>query len=323
MSEELLLYKYQPIILNDFLMEKQTTECIQMMIKMDKMNFLFIGESGSGKTSILNVLMKEYYSNVSEREKENNVLFITSLKEQGIHYYRNELKIFCQTKSSIKNKKKMVLIDDIDMLNEPCQQIFRSYMDMFSSNVHFLASSYSIQKVLETLQSRFMIIRLNPLTKEQMFFLLDKIQEKENIFLEPGVKDFLLTISDHNAKTLIHFMEKFKLLGISTITLEIANQLCTTINFVLFEKYIEFVKNQDLDKAVKWLYSIYDKGYTVMDIWDCFFLFVKTTDVLTETEKYQWIPLICKYITIFHTIHEEEIELALFTNEVMKVFTFC
>jgi DNA polymerase III delta prime subunit len=323
MSEELLLYKYQPIILNDFLMEKQTSEWIRMMIKMDKMNFLFIGESGSGKTSILNVLMKEYYSNVSEREKENNVLFITSLKEQGIHYYRSELKIFCQTKSSIKNKKKMVLIDDIDMLNEPCQQIFRSYMDMFSNNVHFLASSYSIQKVLETLQSRFMILRLNPLTKDQMFFLLDKIQEKENICLEAGVKDFLLTISDHNAKTLIHFMEKFKLLGTSTITLEIANQLCTTINFVLFEKYIDFVKKQDLDKAVKWLYSIYEKGYTVMDIWDCFFLFVKTTDALTESEKYQWIPLICKYITIFHTIHEEEMELALFTNEAMKLFTSC
>ena len=74
----------------------------------------------------------------------------------------------------------MVLIDDIDMLSEQCQQIFRTYMDLYGNNVHFLASSYSIQKVLETLQSRFMIVRLNPLTRENMCFLLEKIKEKNN-----------------------------------------------------------------------------------------------------------------------------------------------
>ena len=88
------------------------------------------------------------------------------------------------------------------------------------------------------------------------------------------------------------------------------------------EMVIEAIKNNDLDQAVKLIYSIYDKGYTVMDILDCFFLFVKTTDCLKEEEKYKWIPLICKYITIFHTIHEEELELALFTNESLKVFSY-
>ena len=214
----------------------------------------------------------------------------------------------------------MVLIDDMDMLNEPCQQIFRSYMDLFSNNVHFLASSYSIQKVLETLQSRFMILRLEPLTRESMYSLLERIEKKECVMVEKKAKDFLITISNYNAKTLIHSMEKFKLLGLPSINLDIANQLCTTINFVLFEKYIAFIKNRELDKAVKWIYMIYDKGYTVMDILDCFFLFIKTTESLTETEKYNWIPLICKYITIFHTIHEEEMELALFTNDSIRLF---
>jgi hypothetical protein len=116
-------------------------------------------------------------------------------------------------------------------------------------------------------------------------------------------------------------MEKFKLLDLPFITLDITKQLSTSVNFVVFEKYIDFIKNNHRDQAVKLIYSIYDKGYTVMDILDCFFLFVKTTDCLKEEEKYKWIPLICKYITIFHTIHEEELELALFTNESLKVFS--
>jgi hypothetical protein len=36
--------------------------------------------------------------------------------------------------------------------------------------------------------------------------------------------------------------------------------------------------------------------------------------------KYQAIAIICKYITIFHNIHEDEIELALFTNNVRQLF---
>jgi len=319
-TNELFINKYQPQKINEFLMEQDTLDLIHILIKMDKFNILFIGESGCGKTSMIHAIVREYYTNISERNIDNNILTISSLKEQGIHYYRNELKIFCQTKSSIPNKKKMVIIDDIDMLNEQCQQIIRNYIDHYSNNVHFLASSYNIQKVLESLQSRLMIVRLNPLSKENMNFFLKKIQERENIILQPSAEEFLLKIVNYNMKTLINYMEKFKLLDVPLITLDITKQLSTSVNFVIFENYVQFIKNKELDKAVKLLYTIYDKGYTVMDILDCFFLFVKTTDCLKEEDKYQWIPLICKYITIFHTIHEEELELALFTNESLKIF---
>ena len=64
---------------------------------------------------------------------------------------------------------------------------------------------------------------------------------------------------------------------------------------------------------------MYDKGYSVMDILDNYFLFVKNTDIISEDEKYEVIPIICKYITVFHNIHEDEIELALFTNNLSKI----
>jgi hypothetical protein len=56
-----------------------------------------------------------------------------------------------------------------------------------------------------------------------------------------------------------------------------------------------------------------------MDILDNYFLYLKTTECLSEDEKYKVIPYLCKYITIFHDIHEDEIELALFTNNIMNV----
>jgi hypothetical protein len=56
-----------------------------------------------------------------------------------------------------------------------------------------------------------------------------------------------------------------------------------------------------------------------MDILDSYFSFVKNSKQLSEDEKYNIIPYICKYITYFHDIHEDEIELTLFTNNLISI----
>ena len=58
-----------------------------------------------------------------------------------------------------------------------------------------------------------------------------------------------------------------------------------------------------------------------MDILDNYFLFVKITNLLTDKQKYDIIPVICKYITIFYNIHEDEIELALFSNNLYTILS--
>ena len=75
------------------------------------------------------------------------------------------------------------------------------------------------------------------------------------------------------------------------------------------------------EKCVQIFYQLFDKGYSVMDIYDNYFAFVKITDLITEEHKYKIIKLLCKYITIFHNIHEDEIELALFTNNLIEVLS--
>ena len=58
-----------------------------------------------------------------------------------------------------------------------------------------------------------------------------------------------------------------------------------------------------------------------MDILDNYFIFVKNTLTLNEDQKYKIIPCICKYITVFHNIHEDEIELSLFTNNLIDILS--
>ena len=318
-SNKLFIHKFQPLLLDDFEMNQELIQILKTFLLMDSLNLLLIGNTASGKTSLLNALVREYYKGYTVKEYNENVMYINSLKEQGIGFYRNEVKTFCQTCSQIKNKKKIIILDDIDLINEQSQQCFRNCIDKFSKNVHFISSCTNIQKVIESIQSRLTIVKVQNLNQESLFKILQKMKEAEHIVMDREAEKFIVTISNNTVKILIHYMEKFKLLN-EPITLDLAMKLCTNISFMIFQEYTLLIKEKRLKEAIQVIYNVYDRGFSVMDILDNYFLFIKTTDLLTENEKYNVIPYICKYITIFNNIHEDEIELALFTNNLITIF---
>jgi len=319
-EDRLFIYKYQPIYFKDFGEDNEAIKIIKTLISIDNLNILLIGDMASGKTSILNTIIREYYTGYTNKDYEENVLYINSLREQGINYYRNDVKTFCQTCSNIKNKKKFIVLDDIDLINEQSQQVFRNCIDKYSHNVHFISSCSNIQKVIESLQSRFTIIKIKPMKRENLINIINKIKFEEKIKINEDAQDFIVNISNNTIKILINYMEKFKLLN-ETITLNLAVQLCSNISFFIFEEYTKLILDKKLKESINLIYEIYDKGYSVMDILDNYFIFIKSTNILNEDQKYKIIPYMCKYISIFHNIHEDEIELALFTNNLIDILS--
>jgi DNA polymerase III gamma/tau subunit len=301
------IYKYKPTSFQDFEIQDEIVQILHTLISMNNLNILFIGHSGSGKTSIINTLIKQYYGNSIPSD---NIL----------EYYRTEVKTFCQTRCSIPNKKKIVILDDIDNINEQSQQVFRNCIDKYQNNVHFISSCSNIQKVIDSLQSRNIIIKLKQLTYPQISNILEKIKIKENISIDTDAQEFIISVCNGSIRILLNYLEKFKILD-QPITYELANNICTNISFVIFNNYTNYIINNELTKAIDTLYNLFDKGYSVMDIYDNYLLFIKSTTLINETQKYEIIKLLCKYITIFHNIHEDEIELALFTNNLYQLLS--
>ena len=309
--------KYQPSHLKDFEIEEELLELINTFINIDNLNILFVADSGTGKSSIIAAIVREYYKDYYQEE---NVLYINSLKDQGITFYRNDVKTFCQTTSTIPHKKKIIILDDIDIINEQSQQVFRNCIDKYSHNVHFLASCCNTQKVIDSLQSRLNIVKIKALKNENLKKILKKISTNENIKIDNEAEDFILSISNNSVRILINYLEKFKLIS-ENIGVKMASDVCTNISFTEFISFTRLCMKNERVKAIKIIYNIYDYGYSVMDILDNYFLFIKTTNVVDENNKYKIIKLLCKYITIFHNIHEDEIELALFTNNLIQIFS--
>ena len=314
MESTLIVNKFRPQTLTDFQFHEEFTNTIRTLQKLNTLNMLIVGNFGSGKTSLLNCIVKEYYADTNSNNYDDNVLYINNLKEQGISYYRTEVKHFCQSASSIQGKKKIVVIDDIDAISEQSQQVFRNSIDKFKHTVHFITSCTNVQKVIESIQSRFFIVKMKPHERSTLEHIMNYVITSENIHIQPDAKEYILDLSNKSIKVLLNYLEKFKLLN-QEITLDDTYTTCTNISIHIFKSYINSIKNDNIAKAIHILYQLVDDGYSVMDILDNCFTFIKTTNLLDEEEKYRSTPILCKYITSFHGVHEDEIELSLFTND--------
>tara|TARA_Y100000361_G_scaffold52239_1_gene45724 strand:+ start:5129 stop:6106 length:978 start_codon:yes stop_codon:yes gene_type:complete len=313
-GDNMFVNKYKPYFINDFCMDDNLKKTIHTLIDIDNLKLLFVGNQCSGKTTLLYAIIREYYNlDKNTSFPEHNMLIINNLKEQGIQYFRNEMKTFCQSRCSIHGKKKLVIVDDIDSINEQSQQVFRNYIDKYKNNIHFISVCTNIQKVIESIQSRTHIININVPTKDDLIRIMNTIVTNEKIIIDDESKEFLIKTVDNSIRLLINYLEKFYILD-KPINIDLCKKLVSNISYNLLEKYIIHIQNNEINEAIILITKIHDYGYSVIDILDYFITFIKQTDILDDNTKYEVIPFLCKYITIFHSIHEDGIELALFTN---------
>ena len=94
--KDCFLKKYKCKNFKDFIIDKNFIALINTLINMNNINILFIGNKGTGKSCLIDSTIREYYN--TDKIPIHNVLYINNLKDQGIQYYRNEVKTFCQIK---------------------------------------------------------------------------------------------------------------------------------------------------------------------------------------------------------------------------------
>ena len=316
-ESNLLIQKYKPRTLDDFENIQDTVQLIRKYISYDVLNVLIIGMEGTGKTSLLDAVVIEYYNSCKPELYANNILRINSLYEHGISYFRTELQHFCKTCSMVPKKKKMILIDDIDQLPELSQSILVNILDKYKSKINIIASCVNINKITSSMQSRLIMVSMPPPTYEYLYSIAMRIIDTYHIDIAVDALPYLIMSSSNKINKLINHFEKIVLYN-KPVTMQILQELCGHMNILSFETYIEHLKNNELQLAIDKVYDIYDSGLSVIDILDSFFTFIKTSD-LPDMCKYNVIHLISKYVNIFYNIHEDNIELALFTNELLRI----
>ena len=121
-------------------------------------------------------------------------------------------------------------------------------------------------------------------------------------------------------KTLLNTLQKIKIYN-SKIDKDNIYELITSINFKNFNLYIQNIKQSKLLDAINILDDISNSGVSVIDILFEFFYYIKNENTnIDDMVKYNIIQIISRYIIIFNNVHEDNIELAFFTNDLFTLF---
>ena len=314
--------KYRPHYLRDLTDDPAFLRTVQLLQAMEDLNVMFVGSPKVGKTMLLYALVYEYYGlQPNHKLPENNILFINNLRDNGIHYFRNEMKTFSQTHSTVFGKKKMIVIDDIDWVNEQCQQVIRNYLDKYASNILFLCVCTNPHKVIESIQSRLHVVEIPPMQDAYILARVRKIIHAENIRIHEDAVAHLLLYGRHSIRNIMNYLEKMLILDIP-ITLEVCHKTYLHVSVDKFDKYLCALKrDRDITAALKILFSIAEHGFSVIDIYDFFFSFLKQAPLplLQEQEKYEIIKCLCFYIQQFNVLHEDHIELVFLTKRIYDI----
>lgn len=308
------LKKYSPKKLEDFHIDNYT-------LFSNNINLLITGPSSSGKTSLLISYINYYYENNNNNIYTNeNILFMNNLKDQGIQFCRNNVKTFCQTASSIKIKKKIIAIDDIDEFSDVSQQVIANCLTKYSNNILCIATCSNTLKVFNGLKSRMAFITIFNPTYDKLLTLTNNIITSENITIDSKLIPLIIESSNSSYKILLNTLQKIKIFD-KTIDTNNVYELITSINFNTFNKYINSLKQHQLLDAINILFNISESGISVIDILFEFFFFIKhTKTTLDDPLKSDIIKIISKYIILFNNLHEDSIELAFFTNDLLLLF---
>ena len=310
--QQTMINRYVPTSLETF---GAKGALIETLIRIDSLHVMLTGAAGTGKTTLCNLILKKYYDG---KVDSANVLYINSVKEQGVQYYRTEVRIFCQTSSTLVGKRKTIVLDDMDVISEQGQQVFLTGLDSYGHMVNYIVSCRCQHNLIESIHSRMICIQLDLFTPAYLGALLQQIAKKEGVLITDEAESMIVARCNSSVRTLINYVEKFKLLK-KEVTAEVVGQCCSTIQESYLGRLMDCILKKELKTALKIVRTISDDGYAVMDILDAFFTFLKIYSGIEDETKYKMTKIISKYICIFNQIHEHSVELLFFVNELIEV----
>jgi len=315
----LLLNKYQPKTLDEFYYEDgKLIHFIKKLITTNELKIIIIGNMGTGKTTLINNILFKYYDIDNIFEVKNNVLFINNLKEQGISFYKNDVKSFCKSMCEIKNKRKTIILDDIDLLSDQNQQIFKIHMDNYIHNVNFICSCNNLNKINLGILSHLLNIKLKNVDSNLMKNILENICINENLYLDNTLKNNILLYSNKSIKLLINNLEKYKILQEVEQDFNIKminnNLLINHLN-----DYYELCFNKKKDEAFNILILIFNDGYSIIDIIDYMYTYLKNNNTIDLEKKYLIIQILSTYTININNNFEDLLILYFLTVDIILI----
>ncbi|PWY92746.1 hypothetical protein BO70DRAFT_306397 [Aspergillus heteromorphus CBS 117.55] len=222
--------KYRPKTLDDVAAQDHTTKVLRRTLQASNLpHMLFYGPPGTGKTSTILALAKSLFGPSLYRSR---ILELNASDERGIGIVRDKIKNFARAQLSQSTGMdaeylaeypcppfKIIILDEADSMTQDAQSALRRTMEQYSRITRFCLVCNYVTRIIEPLASRCSKFRFKALDNSAAGDRLKQIATFENLTLEDGVVEKLITCSEGDLRRAITYMQSAaKLIGAGRTT---------------------------------------------------------------------------------------------------------
>lgn len=295
--------------------KKEWNTFYQSCKSQNNFNIACIGPHDTCKSTLLNSVILEFLNKYPDISPKKLIYRFSVFDEIQLQNQPNSLSIFCQLHT---NHDKLVYIDRFDEFTEQNQQWLKYYMDTFylfktQSKVHFLIETTQENKMKDIIKSRVNIFRTQILTDVQLYSILKRICDSQYIQVNENVQEYIKKKHNISISSLRLFVNKIILLNITIIDNDTFCKYYDYIDNTIFQEYLQMIESNNINKANKLLFELYDNGYDLSDIF--FYLYEYIKD---HSQYIYCIDVICYYINAHYNGYYHKIFIYFLTNDLRK-----
>jgi len=289
-----LIYKYRPKTIKKLFYNKLLINKL-LNLNNNINNIILLGESGCGKSSIVNILKKKY----------KKCLHLYNYNYRGYDIITTTINNFIKLQS---NETKIIIIDNIDNILQKAQIIISDIINNNTNeNIKFIITGNKLCNILETIQSKFIIINLL-IDKSILFDNIKKICNNENYNYNDNALYKLIDIYNCDIRKIINIIELINL-SFNEINNENIDKLLNKLDYEVIIKLINNLVNNDIKNSIKIIKNLLLKGYSNNDI---------LLTLIQEIEKYNFEEN--KKIDIINIINNKYITLNIVVNSKLQLY---
>lgn len=202
--------KYRPSDFSEIRGQEEIVKRVKAFVETKNMpHLLFSGPPGVGKTTLSLVIVKQLFKDLWRE----NFLELNASDERGIDVVRQKVKDFARTKSIGNVPFKIIYLDESDALTKEAQQALRRTMENYTQTTRFILSCNYSSKIIDPIQSRCAVFRFKPLSKKDIYEIIDNIAKKESLKISEKAKEALYYVSGGDCRKLENVLQSTASMG--------------------------------------------------------------------------------------------------------------
>jgi len=173
--------KHRPSSIENIVLDETNKKILANILKHNYFpNLLLHGPPGTGKTTTMINLVKEYQTQNNELNK-GLMIHLNASDDRGIDTIRCQISQFVGTQGLFSKGIKFVILDEVDYMTKTAQQALRCLLNSHRGNVRFCLICNYISRIDESLQNDFIRLRFNQLPEHGIISFLNEIVKEENL----------------------------------------------------------------------------------------------------------------------------------------------